>query len=182
MFISNPGGYAMLDAGGLNVNNESSVTKSGLYQEIKDAVSTGKVVIVGGLKNGSSDITPVPAAIKLVDTNYSLVVGDYLMTVTSADSVSFAGLTGMTPSPPRSLSGEVTADGVVLTWVAGPGARNYRIARKLGAGAYVLIANNALGTTYTDTAQLSAGTYTYLVTSQNAYGTSTGVSTNVTIS
>lgn len=183
MIILNPGGYAMLDAGGLDVTSESSVTKDGLYQEISDAVSTGKVIIMGWLKSGSSYITPVPAAVKVVDDGYSLVVGDYIMTVTDEDAVSFAGLTGMTPATPTSLTGEATADGVVLSWASTPGARNYRIARKAGAaGNYILLSNNVFTNTFTDTSTLTAGTYTYLVTAQNAYGTSSGATVNVTIS
>ena len=182
MIIPNPGGYAMLDVGGLDVTSESSVTKDRLYQEISDAVSTGKVIIVGGLKSGSSDITPVPASVKVVEDDYSLVVGDYIMTVTDEDAVSFAGLTGMTPATPTSLTGEATADGVVLNWASTPGARNYRIARRLGTGSYTLLSNNVLTNTFTDTSTLTAGSYTYLVTAQNAYGTSSGATVTVTIS
>lgn len=183
MIIPNPGGYAMLDAGGLDVTAGSSVTKSGIYNEIRNAVATGKVVVVGGLKYGSADITPAPASVKVVDTSYSLVVGDYIMTVTNADGVTFSGLTGMTPATPTSLTGEATADGVVLNWAPTPGARNYRIARKPStAGSYTLLSNNVLTNTFTDTSTLTAGSYTYLVTAQNAYGTSSGVSVNVTIS
>ena len=95
MIIPNPGGYVMLDVEGLDVTAGSSVTKSGIYNEIRDAVATGKVIIVGGLKYGLTDITPVPASVKIIDSSYSLVVGDYIMTVGSNDSVTFSGLTGI---------------------------------------------------------------------------------------
>ena len=183
MIIPNPGGYAMLDAGGLDVTAGSSVTKSGIYKEISDAAATGKVVVVGGLKYDSTDITPVPASVKIVDSNYVLIVGDYIMTVGYNNSVSFAGLTGMIPEMPTSFTGEATADGVVLSWASVPGARNYRIARKASpAGNYTLLSNNILTNTFTDTSTLTAGTYTYLVTAQNGYGTSGGATVNVTIS
>ena len=53
------GGYAMVDCSGLDLGNPGTVT--GLYQKTKDALETGKPVILSGIVNGEQGFSPIVA-------------------------------------------------------------------------------------------------------------------------
>lgn len=53
------GGYSMVDCSGLDLGNPGTVT--GLYQKTKDALETGKPVILSGIVNGEQGFSPIVA-------------------------------------------------------------------------------------------------------------------------
>lgn len=55
----NNGGYAMVDFTGLDLSNPGTI--SGIYQKTKAALSTGKPVVISGVKNGNQGFSPIQA-------------------------------------------------------------------------------------------------------------------------
>ena len=55
----NNGGYAMVDFTGLDLSNPGTI--SGIYQKTKAALSTGKPVVISGVKNGNQPFSPIYA-------------------------------------------------------------------------------------------------------------------------
>lgn len=53
------GGYAMVDFSGLDLSNPGTIP--GIYARTKDALSTGKPVVISGVKNGNQAFTPMVA-------------------------------------------------------------------------------------------------------------------------
>lgn len=53
------GGYCMVDCTGLDLGDPGTV--NGLYQKVKDAVSTEKPIVLSGLKNSTQKFTPIVA-------------------------------------------------------------------------------------------------------------------------
>lgn len=55
------GGYTLIDCTGLDLTAESTKTISGLYNKVKAAIDTGKMIIVANMIWGSGKpVTPVP--------------------------------------------------------------------------------------------------------------------------
>lgn len=55
----NNGGYSMVDFTGLDLSNPGTI--SGIYQKTKAALSTGKPVVISGIKNGNQYFSPMTA-------------------------------------------------------------------------------------------------------------------------
>ena len=55
----NNGGYAMVDFTGLDLSNPGTIT--GIYAKTKAALSTGKPVVISGVKNGTQHFSPMIA-------------------------------------------------------------------------------------------------------------------------
>lgn len=53
------GGYAMVDFTGLDLSNPGTIP--GIYAKTKAALSTGKPVVISGVKNGNQAFTPMIA-------------------------------------------------------------------------------------------------------------------------
>lgn len=53
------GGYSMVDCTGLDLGDLGTVP--GLYDQVKTAISTNKLIVLYGLVNGAQEFTPVPA-------------------------------------------------------------------------------------------------------------------------
>lgn len=55
----NNGGYALVDFTGLDLSNPCPIT--GIYAKTKAALSTGKPVVISGVKNGNQYFSPMTA-------------------------------------------------------------------------------------------------------------------------
>lgn len=53
------GGYVMVNCSGLDLGNPGTVT--GLYKRSKDAIATGKPIILSGIVNGTQKFSPITA-------------------------------------------------------------------------------------------------------------------------
>lgn len=53
------GGYSMIDCTGVDLGDLGTVP--GLYDQVKSACSTDKLIVLYGLVNGEQAFTPVPA-------------------------------------------------------------------------------------------------------------------------
>lgn len=53
------GGYAMVDAAGLNLADPGTVP--GLYERTKAAIATGKPIVIGNVVNSTQAFTPMNA-------------------------------------------------------------------------------------------------------------------------
>jgi len=177
------GGYVMVDFGGLDVTTGSTaVTVTGLYDKLVDAMLTQKPIVAHNLVAGlDGKISPTSISCNVDGTSILALFGTLRITVTSQDSVTTTDLTGQTPAAPTNLTASATEDGVVLSWTASAGARNYRVSRRKGSGSYFPVDLNVLTNEYTDTAELEAGTYGYVVSAQNGFGTSAGTTVTVVI-
>ena len=52
-------GYVLVDCTGLDLGDLGTVT--GLYKKTKEAINSGKPIILGGVVNGDQGFSPVPA-------------------------------------------------------------------------------------------------------------------------
>lgn len=52
-------GYVMVDCTGLDLGDLGTV--DGLYSKVKDAVDSGKLILLGGIVNGDQTFSPIPA-------------------------------------------------------------------------------------------------------------------------
>ncbi len=178
------GGYIMVDFEGLDVTTGStSVTVTGLYDRMVTAIKTHKTIKAYNLTSGAGGDPHTPADVSAIVDNGAIVIfcDTIRITVTSEDAVTTMDLTGQTPAAPTNLTASATEAGVVLSWTASAGARNYRVSRRKGSGAYFPVDLNVLTNEYTDTDELEAGTYGYVVSAQNGFGTSAGTTVTVTI-
>lgn len=53
------GGYSMIDFSGCDLGNLGTVT--GIYKRTKDAIETGKPLVLSGMVNGEQGFTPIVA-------------------------------------------------------------------------------------------------------------------------
>lgn len=53
------GGYAMIDFSGCDLGNLGTVT--GIYERTKQAIETGKPLVLSGMVNGGQSFTPIVA-------------------------------------------------------------------------------------------------------------------------
>ena len=52
-------GYVLIDFGGLELTSESKVTKTGISDQVKNALATGKPIIAGGLKLNQKAVSSI---------------------------------------------------------------------------------------------------------------------------
>lgn len=53
------GGYSMIDFSGCDLGNLGTLT--GIYKRTKDAIETGKPLVLSGMVNGEQDFSPIVA-------------------------------------------------------------------------------------------------------------------------
>lgn len=89
------GGYAMVDCGGANLLADSSQTITGLYDQCKKAVDSGKPILAYNCNYGTGvPMTPIPVFAILESGNYIFTASILQITVTSADALTVASLIG----------------------------------------------------------------------------------------
>lgn len=83
------GGYFLIDCTGLDLNSPGTV--SGIYDNMLKAYDSGKLVLLGGIKNSTAAYTPVPVflytALVSTDTVVKFTIGSQGYTVADNDSV-----------------------------------------------------------------------------------------------
>lgn len=83
------GGYFLVDCTGLDLNSLGTV--NGIYDKMLSAVASGKLVLLGGIKNSTAAYTPVPVflytAHDSTDTVVKFAIGSQGYTVADDDSV-----------------------------------------------------------------------------------------------
>lgn len=100
------GGYVIVDATGLHLDNAGTV--NGLYQQIKDAVAVNKAVMIRNIKYGTATLTPMYSTVDVDDISNSVSLNVYggVITVYNDDDVTF------TESPStKSIAEDVEAIG-----------------------------------------------------------------------
>lgn len=53
------GGYAMVDCSGIDLGNLGTVT--GIYEKLKEAIETEKILVLSGIVNDEQKFTPIVA-------------------------------------------------------------------------------------------------------------------------
>lgn len=88
------GGYTMIDCKGLNLLSQSAQTISGLYNDCKTAIATGKAVFAHNIFYGEGiPMTPVPVTLNFVSTESTSIVvkmSSNQITVASNDAVTIS--------------------------------------------------------------------------------------------
>lgn len=83
------GGYFLVDCTGLDLNSLGTV--DGIYDKLLSACTSGKLVLLGGVKNSTAVYTPVPVflytAVVVSDTVVKFSIGSQGYTVADDDSV-----------------------------------------------------------------------------------------------
>lgn len=85
------GGYALVDCTGLDLSKSTKQTLTGVYNRIKSAYDSGKLVLL--TNTGAS---PMPVMVTLSSTTYTAKVGPLVIAFTSDDG---AKITDNTPTP-----------------------------------------------------------------------------------
>lgn len=92
-------GYVMIDFGGLELTSESKVTKTGIADQVKNALATGKPIIAGGLKLNTKACAPVPI-LACVDgttaTSFDVITSIYSIVIDKDDGCTITDLTAST--------------------------------------------------------------------------------------
>lgn len=81
------GGYVIVDATGVDLNNVAKV--GGLYQQIMNAVAVNKAVMLRNVKNGTKTLTPIYSTVDVGNGTVSLNVYGGVLTVESDDDITF---------------------------------------------------------------------------------------------
>lgn len=69
------GGYTMIDCKGLNLLSQSAQTISGLYNDCKTAIATGKAVFAHNINFGvGNPMTPVPIMVNFESAESTSIV------------------------------------------------------------------------------------------------------------
>lgn len=83
------GGYFIVDCTGLDLNSLGTV--DGIYKKMLSAYDSGKLVLLGGVKNSTAIYTPVPVflftALVSSDTVVKFSIGSNTYIVADDDSV-----------------------------------------------------------------------------------------------
>lgn len=87
--MSNPG-YVMVDATGLDVSQSETQTVDGLYEKLETAMGTGKAILLTGVVNGESEVTPSFVTVT-EGAGVGFTIGSFTALVTSDDEVSPVG-------------------------------------------------------------------------------------------
>lgn len=82
------GGYILIDAAGVNLAAETSVTVSGLFEELKKAYKLKKPVILNNVEVVDGEIiSPIHTGVYEYEGDMIAVVFSAMITVTNEDSV-----------------------------------------------------------------------------------------------
>ena len=85
----NPG-YIMVDATGLDVSQAEAQTVDGLYEQLETAMTTGKAILLCGVKNGDSEVTPSFVTVT-EGAGVGFTIGSFTALVTDDDQVTPVG-------------------------------------------------------------------------------------------
>lgn len=88
------GGYTMIDCKGLNLLSQSAQTISGLYNDCKTAIATGKAVFAHNIFYGEGvPMTPAPVTLNFASaesTNIVIKMSSTQIKVASNDAVTIS--------------------------------------------------------------------------------------------
>lgn len=85
-------GYILIDLSGIDLAAESAATVAGTHAELSEAISTNKPIIVEGLVNGTTVISPVSVLVYTDTNGIEVEFNTTKITVSSADSVTISSL------------------------------------------------------------------------------------------
>jgi hypothetical protein len=85
-------GYILIDLSGIDLAAESAATVAGTHAKLSEAISTNKPIIVEGLVNGTTVISPVSVLVYTDTYGIEVEFNTTKITVSSADSVSISSL------------------------------------------------------------------------------------------
>lgn len=85
----NPG-YIMVDATGLDVSQSEAQTVDGLYEKLETAMKTGKAILLAGVKNGDSEVTPSFVTVT-EGAGVGFTIGSFTALVSADDEVTPVG-------------------------------------------------------------------------------------------
>ena len=92
-------GYVLIDFGGLELTSESKITKTGISNQVKNALATGKPVIAGGLTLNSKALAPV-SVLACIDattaTSFDVITSIYNIVIDKDDGCTITDLTAST--------------------------------------------------------------------------------------
>ena len=92
-------GYVLIDFDGLELTSESKVTKTGISDQVKNALATGKPIIAGGLKLNQKAVSPV-TVLACVDattaTSFDVITSIYSIVIDKDDGCTITDLTAST--------------------------------------------------------------------------------------
>ena len=89
------GGYVLVNCGGLDLLSESSQTISGLYNRVKSALATGKMMIAENVIWGSGKaISPIPVFAIDMGSDYGIYItaSTLQIRVSTADAVTIINM------------------------------------------------------------------------------------------
>ena len=89
------GGYVLVNCGGLDLLSESSQTISGLYNRVKSALATGKMMIAENVIWGTGKpITPIPVFAIDMGSTYGIYItaSTLQIRVSTADAVTIVNM------------------------------------------------------------------------------------------
>lgn len=92
-------GYVLIDFGGLELTSESKVTKTGISDQVKNALATGKPIIAGGLKlnqKAVSSINVLACVDATTATSFDVITSIYSIVIDKDDGCTITDLTAST--------------------------------------------------------------------------------------
>lgn len=100
------GGYVLVNGTGIDIGSVSSGSAAGLNSRLSAVAHGGKMVQLLGVLNGSATVSPVPVILEPGSSgSVKLEIGSVLVTVTSADIITYSSLI-----PPASSGYSATTD------------------------------------------------------------------------
>ena len=85
-------GYILVNCTGLDLTKTTSQTITGLYNKVKHAVSSGKLILATNCSWGALSITPIPVFAIDFGTYFICTSSTLQIQVTSADVVTITNL------------------------------------------------------------------------------------------
>jgi archaellin len=85
-------GYILIDLAGIDLSAESAATVAGSYAKLSEAIATNKPIIIEGLVNDDTAISPVSVLIYTDTDGIEVEFNTTKITVSSADSVTISSL------------------------------------------------------------------------------------------
>jgi hypothetical protein len=87
------GGYVMIDWDGVVLSVQADQTVHGIYDATKDAIDTGKMIVVANCKNGAFVYSPIPIFCYYDNEQVLIkcVLPEYTITIYGDDTVKVIG-------------------------------------------------------------------------------------------
>lgn len=80
------GGYVIVDATGLDVSDTETQTISGLYAQLEAALSSKKPIVLVGMVNGDSEVSPTYVS-AIMGKDDTITLSGFALVVTNDDEV-----------------------------------------------------------------------------------------------